>query len=135
MRNSKSIFCFANVALLFVLFSSCSSRRILGIVGFARKDETINVQAGSELIFNFRVNGRDDNNGFSSLNEKIELKRYPEDVKLGITLDSGGIRLLDTLVTIPKKFKEPFISFLYPTQKTGFKSAIFIADESTFVKY
>jgi hypothetical protein len=71
------------------------------------------------------------NTGLQSFYEQRKLKGNNIEVKA--TIDSAGIRLLDTSVLIPDNNKVPLISFLDPATTPGRK--LFLADSDTMHKY
>ncbi len=99
------------------------------VLGFAYENDKLTIQVASDNnSIVMTANTNQDSNKVLSFYEKGKLYIDNTDTKVEIMIDSNNTRLLDTLVIIPKSYKKPFISFVYPSKKTQYKRKIFIED-------
>ena len=133
MKPMKKIL--PSILMIIISLSSCYKQKELRAIGFAYKGDKINLHTEQNESLNISVREREDKNRVCFFNKKMKLSRG--DTKLFILIDSNGTKLVDTFVVIIKKFKEPFISFAYPSIKTKYRREFFISDEadSSFPKY
>lgn len=126
--------------ILIILFSLLlflfSCKKEVEILGFAYRNDKVTI-IKDDRVFSILVNGNEDENKLCYFYKKLNLTSYGKDIKIKINLDSSKVRLLDTIIVISSNNKEPFISFLYPSNETRFNRTVFIADQadSTFIKY
>jgi hypothetical protein len=113
------------------VFISCSRKREVILTGFIYRNEKLNVSYKEVKLTPFDFRMENNNTGLLFFYEKRKLKGNNIEVKA--TIDSAGIRLLDTSVLIPDNNKAPLISFLDPATTPGRK--LFVADSDTMLKY
>ena len=126
MKFSKKIL----LLIILYIYSSCYRQKEIRAIGFAYKGDNIILHTEQDIQLSINVNGVEDENRICSFNKKIRLYNEKKDTKLTIVIDSSNIKVLDTFVIIPKNYKEPFISFIYPSMETKYRRKIFIADET-----
>lgn len=115
----------------YFLFTSCSNEKKIDLYGYVYKGEKITVLQDKKDLFNKNIKATNiDSNMVCFLNEELKVKS--SNVKLNIKIDSSNICVLDTSLIVPENFKNPFINFVYPAQKS--KRKIFVADHSMFVE-
>ena len=118
---------------LFVMqvFTAYSGKRDVIVTGYVFQGEKLEISYNEAKLtpFDFRVNNN--KTGLQFFYEQKQLKGKNIEVKA--TIDSGEIRLLDTLLVIPDINKTPLISFLHPA--TTSKRELFLADSDTMLKY
>jgi hypothetical protein len=131
MKNYKTIIVL--ISLLFILFS-CTNTRKIKIMGYAYKSEKIYISENTNNLYNIIPNGNLDGNKLCSFYES-DIKISSQNIKLNFKIDSSGITVLDSSLMIPKKYRNPFVTFVYPSKKSKFKRIILLADESMYVKY
>ncbi|EJL65539.1 hypothetical protein [Flavobacterium sp. CF136] len=124
MRIYKTVLLF-----LFFIFSSCSDEREIKILGFAYNNDKIFISTKDQIIFGKQIHGSIDKNNLCSFYES-RIKISSSKLRLNIKIDSCGISVLDTSLVISEKFKEPFISFLYPFSESSFKRKVFLRDQN-----
>jgi len=132
----KRVYILVIITSILIFCLSCSFQKEVTLIGFAYKNDSITIRQGKQILLNIRVTGSEDKNRLCSFNQKIKALQSPKGIQLNIRLDSSGTNLLDTIVLIQKNSKEPFISFLYPTE-TNSKRILFLGDEtdSNYIKY
>lgn len=129
MRQTIIILLITNVIL--ISFSSCHRKKEVKVLGFAYKDDKVTILvAPKNKPLVITANTNQDSNKICSFYEKEKLYIEDNDTKVKIIIYSNNIKVLDTLVIIPKAYKEPFISFIYPSRETQHKRKIFIEDEA-----
>ncbi|MNE34530.1 hypothetical protein D3C80_1282560 [compost metagenome] len=108
--------------ILFGLFLFlCSCKKNVNFLGFAYKNDTITISKDNNEILNIVPNSNGDKNRLCHLYENLSLISFGKDIKLKIVIDSNQVKLLDTIIIIRARNKEPFISFLYPSKKQDIK--------------
>ena len=77
-----------------------------------------------------------DSNRVCSFYEIFNYYTFSGNANLTIEIDSAGQKLLDTVLILTQKNKDPFISFQSPIE-TKFKRKFFVVDETDkyFIKY
>jgi hypothetical protein len=117
--------------LLLQVFFACSRKRKVILTGFAFHGESLEVSYKDIKLtpFDFRID-----NASTRLQFFYEQRQLKGDqIKVKATIDSGGIRLLDTLLVIPDDNKVPLITFLDPA--TTPRRSVFLADNDSILKY
>src|SRR5687767_14363198 len=99
------------IIIVLVSFSSCNKKKEIRVMGFAYKADKITLHTEHKNYLDIDVSEMEDKNRICSFSKKMKLYSKKNDIKIFIVLDSGNIRLLDTFISIPGKFKEPFITF------------------------
>ena len=125
-------------AILCILSCSLTEKKEdVKVIGFAYKGDLIIITSNKKNILRSSITGVEDENGICSFNQRINLDFKKEDAKLNILAYSRGIKVLDTLLSISKNSKEPFISFIYPSMAKRKNRSVFIADatDSNYIKY
>lgn len=117
----------------FCFFISCS-KKDLEISGYGYKGDSVFVIENKKVILVIPIDCNIDSNGMCSFYEK-KLKIKDVDVKLNFKIISNGISVLDTSFIIPKRNKNPFVSFVYPSSKSNYKRVLLLDDDSKYVKY
>lgn len=111
------------------IFLSCSEKKKVQILGYGYENENILVLENKKVLLDLKIRGNKDSNQLCSFYEE-KLKIPDSNNTLVFKIDSSGTIILDTTLTIPKKFKKPFVSFIYPTSKSNFKRKIFLDDDN-----
>ncbi|MDX6183951.1 hypothetical protein SGQ44_17120 [Flavobacterium sp. Fl-77] len=130
MKNYKLII---GLFSSFCILTSCSNNRKIEITGYAYRNDKVVIFENRKEILNFKISGKIDEKKLCSFYES-KLKIKPSNVELNFKIDSSGILVLDTCLVIPKEFKNPFVSIIYPSAKSKFKRKILLADDRMFVK-
>ncbi|WP_289665255.1 hypothetical protein [Flavobacterium panacagri] len=118
------------ISLFYTLFS-CTSNRNMGVYGYAYSNDSVIITDTDNEILKIRVAGNEDERRLCPVN-KPEVKIKSSEVKLKVQIDSSGIVVLDTVVVMPKEYKRPFITFVYPSSRTKFKRMLLAGDYSMF---
>lgn len=131
MKNFRLI---VMTVFFFSFFISCANKEI-EVSGYGYRGDNILVLGNRKVIFNILVSGNNmDSNKLCSFYE-TKLKVKNSTVKLNFRIDSSGISVLDTTLIIPKEFKTPLVTFVYPSSKSKFKRVILLEDNSMYIKY
>lgn len=131
MKKLQNVSLLILCLLLFQVFFACSSKREVILTGFAYQGERLEVSYKDVKLtpFDFRIDNA--STGLHFFYEQRQLRG--DQIKVKATIDSAGIRLLDTLILIPDNNKVPLISFLDPA--TTPRRALFLADSDSMLKY
>ena len=134
MKLDKKILLFFIIIL--TTFSSCTNKNKIRLIGFAFKGDNIMLHTELNRYSKITVKCKEGRDKICLFNESIKWNEEAHDIRLTVQVDSFNVTLLDTTVTIPKHYKEPFISFVQPSLETNFNRRIFIGDEgeSRFLK-
>lgn len=133
---TKFIFLFTRIMFPAFILISCSSQKEITIIGYAYKKDKITIMNNGRRMLYLIVNDNEDANRLCSFNTKVEVVQSSPNIQLKIRLDSERKNLLDTVISIPINSKEPFVSFLHPTDTIS-KRSIFLGDltDSSYIKY
>ncbi|MES1181681.1 MAG: hypothetical protein ABUL44_02700 [Flavobacterium sp.] len=123
------------IIVVVLVATSCAKQRKISLIGFAYQGDKIILHAEQNKKINISVNEGCSKNSLCSFSREVKLNSEDNGIRVNIVIDSSNVKLLDTLVIIPKNYKEPFISFLHPTVETNYSRELFIADEDGFPKY
>jgi len=115
---------------LIVLYSS--KNREYKFTGYAYKNEIIKIKFSRKTI-NIVANIDEDSVGLCFFTERIKYFHLMNPLKLNVQIDSLSSIILDTVLIIPNEYKEPVISFEYPTTN-HFKRFVFLINSSERVK-
>lgn len=116
---------------LFYTLLSCTNNRNIGVYGYAYSNDSIFITDNDIEILKIRAAGNEDERKLCPVNEP-EVKINYSEVKLKVKIDSSGIVVLDTVMVMPKEYKRPFITFVYPSARTKFKRILLAGDDSMF---
>lgn len=120
------------LSILYTFFSCTNSKKI-DVYGYAYSNDSIFIFEDEKEILKIRVNGNEDAKKLCPVNES-DLKIKATELKLKIKIDSSSINVLDTVLTVPKGYTMPFVTFVYPSSKTKFKRLLLMGDKSMFPK-
>ena len=112
-------------------------KREIHIIGFGYKNDVIQVKQSNITIEKYKVEEINvDSNRVCSFYETFNYYTFSGNANLIIEIDSAGQKLLDTVLILTQKNKDPFISFQSPIE-TKFKRKFFVVDETDkyFIKY
>lgn len=125
------------ILLLWLLLLGCSSSMKIKVLGFAYQGEEVLVKTNDRIIMRFKVEGAWNKDNVCSLNEELNVPIKTRDIVLQFIILYNDIKVLDTLISIPKGSKEPFISIQYPEENNKYKRSLFVADvmDSLYIKY
>lgn len=115
---------------------SCSKEKEIKLLGYVYNNDRITVSMKGNVLLDKAIHGNVDKKNLCSFYEP-KIKISSSSIEVNFKIDSSGISVLDTVIVIPKKNKIPFISVLYPLQKSKFKRKIFLGDENDekYIKY
>src|SRR5690606_792664 len=116
------------ILLLWLLLLGCSSSMKIKGLGFAYQGEEVLVKTNDRIILRFKVEGAWNKDHVCSLNEELNVPIKTRDIVLQFIILYNDIKVLDTLISIPKGSKEPFISIQYPEENNKYKRSLFVAD-------
>ena len=128
MKYSRQIFLLANIVI--ISFCSCNKQTEVRTIGYAYKGDSIILYAEQSELLSIVVDGVEDKNRICPFNKKTKFSSRGADATLTVVIDSSNIKVLDTFIVVPKNYKEPFISFVYPSVETKYRRKIFISDEA-----
>ncbi|PTT01107.1 Uncharacterised protein [Flavobacterium hibernum] len=113
----------------FYFLFSCSKEKEVKILGYAYNNDRIIVSIEGNVLFDKSIYGTIDKENLCSFYEP-KIKISSSDIQVNFKIDSSGVSVLDTVITISSKIKAPFVSFIHPSKKSKHKRKIFLGDDN-----
>lgn len=123
-------------SLLCIYVSEHLLYREFQIFGSSYKNDLIIVKYNKRIIFEYKVVNGVDFDNIGNIYKTRNLITPKRDIQLNVLIYSNSkICILDSIVTISKENKEPFISFISPLSYKKENIKFFIGDNSKILKY